>query len=241
MKKILFIVILIFLYSGCVTVQDVPEPEAAPEAAGKEKSLLEEILPQKDASQVSENAKAEEPEGPTEKKGVIFSKSDFQGLLEARYVRFLLEDLEDPEHKFQLNFGEDSDQKTFPWEVKAVKPGYFFVELPAGRYRIVSVSIPVGSTQATENMNVALEVTPDAFCYVGTLKMIGTKEKIKLGGLPVIKPGFEYTLEVLDEREEGIEAFRRNYPNFTQDICINLMQAGPVAAEDKKTENAIGM
>ena len=62
--------------------------------------------------------------------------------------------------------------------------------------------------------------------------MVGTKEKIKLGGLPVIKPGFEYTVEVLDEREEGAEAFRRNYPNFLHDISVKLMQVNVVSPEN---------
>ena len=54
--------------------------------------------------------------------------------------------------------------------------------------------------------------------------MIGTKEKIKLGGVPVIKPGFEYTIEVIDEREEGSEAFNKNYPDFPHGVSIKLMQ-----------------
>lgn len=77
---------------------------------------------------------------------------------------------------------------------------------------------------ATEEMDVSLEVIPDAICYVGTLKMVGTKEKIKLGGVPVIKPGFEYTVEVIDEREEGAAAFNRNYPDFPHGVLIKLMQ-----------------
>lgn len=144
--------------------------------------------------------------------------------MKTRYVKFLFEDQEDSAHKFQLHIGENSEQQTFPWNVKTVKPGYFFVELPAGKYKISSVSIPVGSTTATEEIDISLEVIPNTICYAGTLKMVGTKEKIKLGGLPIIKPGFEYTVEVLDEREEGAEAFRRNYPNFPNDITIKLMR-----------------
>jgi len=218
MRRICTLLVLACFLSGCVSLQKVSEPE--------------QIVPQQkvaafedtDAPPELQNIKGEDLEEYVKKKGVIFAKTDFQGLLETRYVQFLFEDRDDPAHKFQLHIGENSEQQTFPWDVKSVKPGYFFVELPAGRYKIVSVSIPVGSTTATEKMDVTLDVLPDAACYVGTLKMIGTKEKIKLGGVPVIKPGFEYTVEVVDEREEGAAAFKKNYPDFPHGVSIRLMQ-----------------
>jgi hypothetical protein len=190
MRRICTLLVLACFLSGCVSLQKVSEPE--------------QIVPQQkvaafedtDAPPELQNIKGEDLEEYVKKKGVIFAKTDFQGLLETRYVQFLFEDR----------------------DVKSVKPGYFFVELPAGRYKIVSVSIPVGSTTATEKMDVTLDVLPDAACYVGTLKMIGTKEKIKLGGVPVIKPGFEYTVEVVDEREEGAAAFKKNYPDFPHGV-----------------------
>ena len=185
-----------------------------------------------DTSPELQNVQDEGLEKYAQNKGVIFAKTDFQGLLETRYVKFLFEDLKTPEHKFQLHIGDNSDQDRFPWEVKTVRRGYFFVELPAGSYKISSVSIPVGSTVATEPMDVIVDVIPNAICYVGTLKMIGTKEKIKLGGLPVIKPGFEYTVEILDEREEGAKAFRQNYPNFPYDVSIKLMRVRSVSEKN---------
>lgn len=232
MKKTILILIISFFFSGCISLQKVSTPEESPGAiTGTEKGSLKEALKLPDSSPELQNIKKEELEEYVQKKGVVFAKTDFQGLLETRYVKFLFEDLEDPEHKFQLHIGESTGQQAFPWEVKTVKPGYFFVELPVGRYKISSVSIPVGSTTATEEMDVRLEVLPDTICYVGTLKMVGTKEKIKLGGLPVIKPGFEYTIEVLDEHEEGFEAFRQSYPNFLEDISIKLMQINVASPE----------
>jgi len=218
MNRICTLIIVICFSSGCISLQKASE--------------LEKIIPEQrkaefkdpDAPSELQNIKGEDLEEYVQKNGVIFAKTDFQGLLETRYVKFLFEDQDDPEHKFQLHIGENSGQQAFPWEVKSVKPGYFFVELPAGRYKIVSVTIPVGSTTATEEMDVTLEVLPDAVCYVGTLKMIGTKEKIKLGGVPVIKPGFEYSIEVIDEREEGFEAFIKNYPDYPHGVSIKLMQ-----------------
>jgi len=218
MKQILILFISVCFLSGCVSLKNVAEPEKIipeqPKAEFEDPNVPPEL----------QNIKDEVLEEYGEKKGVIFAKTDFQGLLKTRYVKFLFEDQDDPTHKFQLHIGDNSGQQAFPWDVKTVKPGYFFVELPAGRYKIISVTIPVGLTTATEKMAVTLEVLPDEVCYVGTLKMVGTKEKIKLGGVPVIKPGFEFTVEVLDEREEGSVAFKRNYPDFPHGVSIKLMQ-----------------
>jgi hypothetical protein len=234
-KKTWKVVVLCLLISGCVMWKKVPvttEPSSPVAVQGNveipsspKEEVPVEVAP--DASPELENIKGEALEDYAQKKGVIFAKTNFQGLLATRYVKFLFENQDDPTHRFQLHIGENSDQQTFPWDVKTVKPGYFFVELPVGRYKISSVSIPVGLTMATEEMDVGLEVIPNAICYVGTLKMVGTKERIKLGGLPVIQPGFEYTIEVLDEREEGKAAFQKNYPNFPHDVSIKLMRVVP--------------
>lgn len=234
MKKSIIFLISCLMISGCVTLEKIKVPEDESEKIVQE--LPENSLEAIQAPSELQNIKGEELEEYVQKKGVIFAKTNFQGLLETRYVKFLFEDLNDPEHKFQLHIGESSGQQTFPWAVKSVKPGYFFVELPAGEYMISSVTIPVGSTTATEEMDVKLEVLPDFICYAGTLKMVGTKEKIKLGGVPVIKPGFEFTIEVLDEREEGAEAFSRNYPNFPHGVSIKLMTVNEPSSQDNNSK-----
>ena len=191
MKKFLFLLMIGLTVSGCVTagkVKDEPVEAVKTQPVSVVETL--EIPEEVGAPADLENIKVEELEDYTQQKGVIISKTDFQGLLETRYVKFLFEDQNDPKHKFQLHIGDKSGQQSFPWDVKTVNPGYFFVELPAGHYKISSVTIPVGSTTATEAMDVNVEVIPNTVCYVGTLKMVGTKEKIKLGGVPVIKPGF---------------------------------------------------
>lgn len=228
MKKYAVLAIVIFTCSGCASMRHKPPVEGA----------LEQIVPEKDmeaALPQLQNIKGEELEEYIQKKGVIFAKTDFSGLLATRYVKFLFTDKDDPEHKFQLHIAEMTGQQTFPWEVKAVRPGYFFVEFPIGRYTITSVTIPVGSTTATEDMNVDLEVVADTICYVGTLKMVGTKERIKLGGVPVIKPGFEYTVEVIDEREEGAAAFKQNYPNYPRGVSIKLMKVNALSGKSDET------
>jgi hypothetical protein len=158
-----------------------------------------------------------------QKEGVVFGKTDFQGVLKAVYVKLALENLVSAQ-KFQLYVGISSPTENTLFDVKTVGPGYFFIKLPQGMYRISSVSIPVGSTQATEDISLEFDVLPDAATYIGTLKMIGTKEKIKLGGVPVIKPGFEYIIDIKDEHKEGQEMFHKNYPEVNKDIVVKIMR-----------------
>ena len=212
----------ITLLAGCAALRNAPRPQVLPEQIIKAQDESASAVIEKPPD--LQNIKGEELQQYLQKKGVIFAKTDFRGLLETRYVKFLFEDQDDSSHKFQLHIGGHSGEQGLPWEEKTVKPGYFFVELPAGKYKISSVTIPVGSTMAMEDMDVSLEVLPNTVCYVGTLKMVGTKERIKLGGVPVIKPGFEFTVDVLDEREEGAATFRKNYPNYPHSVSIKLMQ-----------------
>jgi len=197
-----------------------------------EKDLIE--TTPRDSSLKQQDVKEGEIEKAEVKKGLIFAKTDFQGVLQTSFVKLFFENQENSQYKFQLHIGEKSRVTAFSWDVKIVQPGYFFIELPAGSYRITSVSIPVGSTMATEDIDINLEVVPDKAVYIGTLKLVGTKEKIKLGGVPVIKPGFEYTAFVIDEREEGFAAFRQNYPNAPNEIEINLMKLNKSEASLKE-------
>ena len=80
---------------------------------------------------------------------------------------------------------------------------------------------------ATEETDIRINVVPDRIIYIGTLKVVGTKERVKLGGVPVIQPGFEFTVEIIDERNEGIAAFQQRYPNVHSEIVIDLMRREP--------------
>jgi len=73
-------------------------------------------------------------------------------------------------------------------------------------------------------MDIRFEVLPKSYVYLGTLQANGTKEKIKLGGVPVIKPGFEYTAEVIDEKEEGIAFFKQRFPDIKDKVVVQLME-----------------
>ena len=218
----------VFLFYSCTTATTVKEPIST-----DNKKILNETLknaeaepPEEAEKKMSElgNIEQEAIQEYEEDKGVIFAKTDFLGVLKTRFVRLFFEHTGNEEHKFQLNIGEAINQGTLPWKVKTVEPGYFFIELPAGDYKITSISIPVGTTLATEEVNIDVKVLPNAITYIGTLKVIGTKERIKLGGVPVIRPGFEYILEILDEHEEGLEQFKQRYPDVKNDIKTELMQ-----------------
>ena len=212
--KYFLIIFIVFTLTGCSASKKSFHHSAAPASS---------TLPQKQntAAAESKDIKKQPPDNPVHKNGVVFGKTDFQGILQTNYVRLILENLDNSMQQFQLNIGDQPDNI---WEGKTVQPGYFFIELPAGKYKISSISIPVGSTLASEQADMSFEVMPHKVVYIGTLKVIGTKEKIKLGGVPVIQPGFEYNVEILDERDEGIAAFRKNYPNIKDKILIHLLK-----------------
>lgn len=174
---------------------DVTEAGTSPPVVS---SRPEETPPKEPSSQPS-------PEHEETAVGQILAKTIFSGLLETSYVRLTLIEESRPEQTFQLIIGDKSQITALPWErTQTVKPGYFLITLPEGRYRIQSVTIPVATTQATERMDVRFSVSAGQVTYCGTLEVSGDKERIRLGGIPVVKPGFEYTVRVKDEEEEAL-------------------------------------
>ena len=227
-KRIFFYCVISLFVCGCATSQPFPRIH---KKITRVTQSIEEIIPvtlqEPGISSQLANMEQQEMEKFVSKKGVIFAKTDFQGVLSTSYVTLFLEDLKESSHKFELHIGEGPAESDFPWEVKMVKPGYFFVELPAGQYKISSIAIPVGSTIAKEESRIYFEVIADTITYVGTLKLVGTKEKIRLGGVPVIKPGFEYTAQVVDEQKEGLAVFQERYPGVSSQIQVKLMEIKP--------------
>ncbi|HLF17667.1 MAG TPA: hypothetical protein VI749_02090 [Candidatus Omnitrophota bacterium] len=214
-----FIVFLFVL--GCSISREIASP---PVEVTTSQSVTVASLPQAQQTGDVSDQEQEPLEAEEIKTGVLFAKTNFQGALEKTYVRLLFEDLEVEQNKFNLYIGEKSALQAFPWDAKTVQPGYFFIELPAGKYRISSLSIPVGSTQATENMDITLEILPEKVVYAGTLVVNGTKEKIKLGGVPVLRPGFIYTALIMNEKEEALTVFRQRYPDQSKEVVTQLMQ-----------------
>ncbi|NTV29182.1 MAG: hypothetical protein HGA80_03770 [Candidatus Omnitrophica bacterium] len=145
--------------------------------------------------------------------GLIAGKTDFQGLLKAPYVRFEIVRQDDPADKFFFYIGSKGNQSVVPWgEEKVVEPGYFTLQLAPGVYKILHIAIPVGSTIAEESLELDFEVAAGKVCYVGTLDVEGTKEKVKFGGVPLLRPGFDYRLAVRDEMGEAVTALQNMLP-----------------------------
>lgn len=207
----LLLLMCIILVAGCTTLQ---------EPAG-EKPVIK-ASPQSTTTPKLETAPAVETkqEAPPEQKmGVVFGRAQFEGLLQTKYVRLIFVDISDPQKRFQIVIGDSEESNPL------LEEGYFFVELPVGSYRFSAVAIPVGSTQAVEEIDVRFDVVEKKVSYLGTLKLTGTKERVRLGGLPVIRPGFEYTYQIVDERQEATKAFMRQYPSFPSEMIFRLMHA----------------
>ena len=221
MNKICIVLVLVFLGIGCATTKK----EEASKSVKLQPRTLVAPFKKPDLSPELKNIDEKKLSETSSETGVIFGKTDFEGVLEKSYVRLLFENQDNLAQKYQLHIGDKTKQTIFPWSVETVKPGYFYIELPSGNYKISSISIPVGSTMATETSDINVRVVPKAISYIGTLKVDGIKEKIRLGGVPIIRPGFEYVLQVIDERTEGMAAFHERYPQIHNEILINLMQA----------------
>ncbi len=205
--------------SGCSSLPQAKGP-LRPSPGQVQKNKGQGVTLKEDQQPAKAEGTDEEIPVPT---GMIFAKTDFQGIVKTSYVRLSIVDNAARSNTYQLYIGDKGRQKNFPWEVQTVKPGYFFIKLPVGVYRIDSISIPVSTTMAEEPMDITFEVGLDKVIYIGTLRVVGTKEKIKLGGVPLIKPGFEYTAELIDERKEALEEIRRRFPDRGRDVRIRLM------------------
>ncbi|OGX38994.1 MAG: hypothetical protein A3G91_01080 [Omnitrophica WOR_2 bacterium RIFCSPLOWO2_12_FULL_50_9] len=217
MRRFFCLFVCVLILGGCAMAPPSSVPEFPKDLAGAA------VRGERKTPPGPQDVKDKALKSYIQKKGVVFAKVDFQGVLKAAYVKLFFEGQGEQAQRFYLQIEDKPGERLLWGKGKSVKPGYFFIELPAGSYKISSLSIPVGSTSATEPMDISFEVIPNAVVYMGTLKVVGTKEKIKLGGLPVIQPGFEYEVEVRDEREEGVFAFHQRYPNIPVDIRTQLM------------------
>lgn len=217
----------VLLFAGCAghAVQTSPIPSGPPPAVS-EASIGSPASPSTASSPEEGTPTEESVEEPAVITGIVFAKTVFEGLLEASYVELGIIDQSDPAKTYKLRIGEKANPTSFPWNFQTVKPGYFFIDLPPGNYRIESIAIPVGTgtTLAMEPMDIAFIVEESKAVYLGTLKVFGIKEKIRLGGVPVLKPGFEYRAEVLNEQEEAMVIFRQRYAEGPPEMKVQLMQ-----------------
>jgi len=238
MSKKFFVFIFISFVLGC---QTIPPRENLP---SRSTNSQEKQSPQATAPAAPQSPEIIPEEVPP--RGMIFAKTEFEGVVKKSYVRLTIIDNNDQSKSYQLYIGDKSRQLDFPWSTETIQPGYFFIDLPVGTYTIASLAIPVGSTLASEVMNISFEVKPEKTCYLGTLRVVGTKEKIKLGGIPVIKPRFEYIATILDEYNEAAQEFKQRFSEKIGGLDIDLMkdmnqkkwtQEGPVPRSSTKNFN----
>lgn len=196
-----------FVFSGCATAPHAQKIESKPQVA----SSIEELKPG-----ISKEISTADDMGIAD--GIIFGKVDFRGVLKVEYVKMNIVDVKDPQKQYDLLFGEAQD-------ARPIEPHYFFWELPEGHYRITTISIPVGTTLAAEKTDISFEVEKDTVIYLGTLRVTGTDQKIRFGGVPLLRPGFEYRVEIINENENAIAKFKKQYPGVDRDIQIKLMKA----------------
>lgn len=201
------LIICLFLVAGCATSK--PAKISSPVVNVKPPTA-----PAKSAEETSaQNA---------EQKGIVFGSTEFLGVLKASYARIHFTGQRENTHQFDL-------------DIRYQSTAYFFLELPAGVYKITSISIPVGSTTAVEPADIEMMVSANKVTYIGALTFNGTKERIKLGGVPVIRPGFEYTVQLNNAYDAAVKAFYVKYPNDKKEIQTQLMVLNQNA--NKKTSS----
>ncbi len=158
-------------------------------------------------------------------KGLVFGKTDFCGLLKVAYARLTIVDQADPSRVYYFYVGSKSNQNLLPWgKGEVMEPGYFFLQLPPGKYAVTAIAIPVGSTIAEEPLALEMPVSVERTYYLGTLKIDGIKERAKFGGVPLVRPGFEYTMAVEDEFEAATRDFASLLPRHDMPVVKKLFQ-----------------
>ncbi len=243
LHKILFTGVLLCLAGCAASVKTVsslpmqPQPSVVllgvtAQEQGQVANLLPSIEPpadQKEADIVS---------------GIIFGKTEFKGLLKTSYVRLLIVNREDPAKQYVFAVGDRISSGLLPWvqDSKVIEPGHFVLELPPGNYKMTQVAIPAGSTLAEEGMELDFSVQTKGAVYLGTLMIDGTKEKVKFGGIPLIRPGFEYVLEVRDEFDEAVKFIGQFIPEdyfIKKDLftVVSLEMDGIPTAGSLKTQD----
>lgn len=230
--------------AGCAanikTVSSLPmQPEPSVVLLGvtaQEQGQVTNLLPSTEPP--ADQKKAESPSG------IIFGKTEFKGLLKTSYVRLLIVNREDPAKQYVFAVGDRMSSGLLPWvqDSKVIEPGHFVLELPPGNYKMTQVAIPAGSILAEESLELDFSVQTKGAVYLGTLMIDGKNEKVKFGGIPLIRPGFEYVLEVRDEFDEAVKFIGQFIPDdyfIKKDLftVVSLEMDGIPTAGSLKTQD----
>jgi hypothetical protein len=161
--------------------------------------------------------------------GLVFGKTDFKGILKASFVRLTLVRKDDPEKEYFFYVGARGNQSVVPWgQGRLIEPGYFYLQLTPGDYEVTEISIPVGSALAEERVSLGFSVTANKINYLGTLDVTGTKERVHFGGVPIVKPGFEYDLRINDEFEPAKKELETRIPRHKSPVVKELFKVNAV-------------
>ena len=166
---------------------------------------------------------------PRVRPGLVFGKTDFKGILKASFVRLTLVRKDDPEKEYFFYVGAKGNQSVVPWgKGQLIEPGYFYLQLTSGDYEVTEISIPVGSALAEERVALDFTVAPNRISYLGTLDVTGTKERVHFGGVPIVKPGFEYELRINDEFEPARKELEARIPRHKSPVVKELFKVNSI-------------
>src|SRR6185295_19657943 len=112
----LFPLIIISLIVGCSSAAPTPPAPVASIEQPKPESVQGARASQESTPQLR-NLPAENLATSNVKNGVIFAKTDFQGVLEKTYVKLLFEDMANANNKFHLYIGDKEGPQPFMWDV----------------------------------------------------------------------------------------------------------------------------
>ena len=127
-----------------------------------------------------------------------------------------------------LTFVDEETDKVYPIKLglparqtpvsnnKVVAEYYFFIELPAGQYSIGELVALHSkfSTLETYLLNANLTIEENSIVYVGTIKVRGLGRTLDEIG-PITEA------EIIDEHNEVVETFKKEYPQF-QDVNVSV-------------------
>jgi len=166
---------------------------------------------------------------PRVRYGLVFGKTDFKGILKASFVRLTLVRKNDPGKEYFFYVGAKENQSVVPWgKGQLIEPGYFYLQLTPGDYEVTDIAIPVGSALAEERVSLSFTVTAHKINYLGTMDVTGTKERVHFGGVPIMKPGFEYDLRIADEFAPAKKELETRVPRHRSPVVKELFKVNSV-------------
>ena len=118
MLRVIFAFLFLSFLLGCRTI---PQKETPKESSSRSQELprkLPAVPAQPPAPEVSPE------EVPVVPQGMIFAKTQFEGVVKKSYIRLTIVDQQDKSKVYHLYIGDKSRQLDFPWNTQTIQPGY---------------------------------------------------------------------------------------------------------------------